>query len=136
MISSLALGADLRAQIAREAKAAFPRECCGLIEGAREGNRIVATALHPTRNIAADADRFEIDPATHIALLKKLRGSARKIVGCYHSHPEGRAEPSARDAEAAAEEGFVWLIQAEELRGFVWTGAGFAKATLVAPALA
>jgi proteasome lid subunit RPN8/RPN11 len=136
VIGSLRLSDDLRAQIAREANAAFPRECCGLIEGRVEGSRIVATALHPARNIAVATDRFEIDPAAHIALLRKLRGTDRAIIGCYHSHPNGRAEPSRRDADGAGEEGFLWLVQAADLRGFVWTGADFAEVVLADPAVA
>lgn len=135
MIASLLLPEDLRAQIAREAKAALPRECCGLIEGYREDARAVATALHQTLNIAHENDRFEIDPAQHIALLKKLRSSDRQIIGCYHSHPNGRAEPSARDGEAAGQIGFLWLIQAAGLRGFVWDGAVFCGIALTLPAL-
>lgn len=136
MIASLVLADGLRAQIAQEARAAFPRECCGLIEGTRDGTHIIATALHPARNIATEADRFEIDPSAHIALLKKLRGTDRSIVGCYHSHPRGFSEPSVRDREAAAEEGFLWLVQAEKLSGFVWGGGDFSQVALIAPALA
>jgi proteasome lid subunit RPN8/RPN11 len=136
VISSLAIPEALRAQIAREAEAAFPRECCGLIEGRREAAQAIATALHPMRNIAVADDRFEIDPAQHIALLRTLRGTGHEILGCYHSHPNGRTEPSARDREAAADADFIWLIRAAELRGFVWNGAAFAAIELTLPAFA
>jgi proteasome lid subunit RPN8/RPN11 len=112
MTAALFLAAVLREQLEREARAAFPRECCGLIEGRREGDAIRAVALHPTRNLSAGDDSFEIDPAGHIALTRALRGTGRQIVGCYHSHPNGRAEPSGRDWEGAGEEDFVWLIAA------------------------
>ncbi|HEY1837544.1 MAG TPA: M67 family metallopeptidase [Rhizomicrobium sp.] len=115
MMASLALCAILRAQIAHEAKSAFPRECCGLIEGYRDGSRIVATRLHAARNVAAEPDRFEIDPGAHVALLKTLRGTQREIIGCYHSHPNGRAEPSARDG--GGDDNFVWLIAATSPHG-------------------
>jgi proteasome lid subunit RPN8/RPN11 len=136
VIAALVLAEDLRARIAHEASEAFPRECCGLIEGRRDGTHAIATALHATRNIAADNDRFEIDPAQHIALLRKLRGTDRAIIGCYHSHPNGRAEPSAHDRAAASETGFIWLIQAADLCGFIWTGVDFSEVTLRAPILA
>ena len=114
MAATLALPTTLRAQIAREARAAFPRECCGLIEGLRDGAAVRVTALHPTRNLAPEPDRFEIDPAEHIRLSRALREAGRGIVGCYHSHPGGRAEPSPRDRAGASEDGFVWLIAAVE----------------------
>lgn len=98
----------LRAGIAAAAGAAYPRECCGLIEGAWDGGTVHALALHPMRNIAPDADRFAIDPSGHIALQRRLRGTGRAIVGCYHSHPDGRAEPGAEDGGVD----FLWLIAA------------------------
>jgi proteasome lid subunit RPN8/RPN11 len=101
---TLLLADELREQIAREARAAFPRECCGLIEG----RALRIAALHPARNISKDDDCFEIDPADHFRALRATRSNGRTIIGCYHSHPNGRAEPSARDGDG--EDGFLWLI--------------------------
>jgi len=112
MPSTFILPQPLRAQIAVEARAAFPRECCGLIEGKREGEEVRAVALHPTANFSAAPDSFEIDLSAHIRLLRTLRGTGQEIVGCYHSHPNGRPEPSERDRANGGEEGFVWLIAA------------------------
>jgi proteasome lid subunit RPN8/RPN11 len=112
MIETLMLGSRLQAQIGAEACATFPRECCGLMEGVREGSVARVLAIHPVRNRAEEDDRFEIDPATHIGLLRRLRGSGREIIGCYHSHPNGSAKPSARDREAAIDRDFLWLIAA------------------------
>lgn len=116
MIQTLILPQTLRDQIAREAKAAHPRECCGLIEGIYEGiykEEASVIACHPIRNLAQTNDRFELDPAQQIQLLKALRGTGRTIIGCYHSHPNGRAEPSATDLASAADENFLWLIAAD-----------------------
>ena len=112
MPSTFILPQPLRAQIAEEARAAFPRECCGLIEGTREGEDVRVAALHPTANFSAAPDGFEIDPSAHIRLLRTLRGTGREIVGCYHSHPNGRPEPSERDRASGGDQGFVWLIAA------------------------
>lgn len=111
--AALVLPPGLRAQIAAEAQAALPNECCGLIEGIREGGKVRATALHPTANLASDpAAGFEIDPAVHLRLRCRLRGTGQEIIGCYHSHPNGRALPSERDRAAGCEAGFVWIIAA------------------------
>lgn len=117
---------DLRAQLLAEARAAHPNECCGLVEGVGA----LVTALHPARNLAAAPDRFEIDPALQF----RLKREGRKVIGCYHSHPGGAAEPSPRDAQGASEAGFVWLIAAGEAVGaFLWDGARFERLEL-APA--
>jgi proteasome lid subunit RPN8/RPN11 len=112
VISALLLPSRLKAQIDNEAREAFPGECCGLIEAVHEGEAVRVLALHPTRNLATAYDRFEIDPAEQFRLMHALRGTGREIAGCYHSHPNGRAEPSAHDLEHAGEDGFVWLIAA------------------------
>lgn len=112
MISVLVLPRDLRAEVEEEARAAWPRECCGLIEGEVYGEQARVIALHPMRNMAEDADAFAIDPVEHIALRRRLRGSGRAIIGCYHSHPDGEPEPSQRDRAMAGELDFIWLIAA------------------------
>lgn len=122
MTARVELPAALAAAIREEARAAAPRECCGLIEGLREdGQRFTITALHPARNLAPDPDKFEIDPRDHIAAAKQARARGRAIIGCYHSHPRGAAQPSPSDMAGAAEDNFLWLIAAgEELAGFVY----------------
>jgi proteasome lid subunit RPN8/RPN11 len=51
-----------------------------------------------------------------------LRGTGRDVVGCYHSHPNGRAEPSPRDRARIYPAGFVWVIIAT---GVIETFAAF-----------
>ena len=128
----LRLPPNLHDQLAAEARAAYPNECCGLIEGVRAGDVIEALALHPTRNIASAPDRFEIDPAAHFRLQRSLRGTGREIVGCYHSHPDGAPEPSPRDRDMAGEEDFVWLVASVKADGackiaaFIFSAGDFA----------
>jgi len=109
-VTKLLLSHAHRAQIKAEARNAFPRECCGLVEGSQEGETIRVVALHPARNLSSHGDRFEIDPAGHFAAIRVARANGHAIVGCYHSHPNGKPEPSQRDVEGAWDEGFIWLI--------------------------
>jgi proteasome lid subunit RPN8/RPN11 len=122
-MNRLRLPRNLREQIHAEARAALPRECCGLIEGVRHGESIVATVIHPTRNISDETDRFEIDPAEQFAILRSARANGTEIVGCYHSHPNGQTTPSACDFINVGEDGFVWLILALSERAHVELGA-------------
>jgi proteasome lid subunit RPN8/RPN11 len=82
------------------------REVCGLLWG--EPGRI--TNAMPTRNVAADpATTFEVDPQALIAALKAERHGGPRLIGHYHSHPNGDPTPSPRDL-AASEPGRLWLI--------------------------
>jgi proteasome lid subunit RPN8/RPN11 len=126
----------LRAQILREARAAHPHECCGLIEGTVEGaceaQTFRITALHPARNLADAPDRFDIDPRDQFTAYKAARARGHAIVGCYHSHPNGRAEPSTADQAGAGEENFLWLIASSESVGaFVYLRGKFLGADWV-----
>jgi proteasome lid subunit RPN8/RPN11 len=83
-------------------------EVCGLLLG--DGLRVDLVVA--CRNVADDAmTGFEIDPQALIAAHKAARGGGPAVIGHYHSHPSGKAEPSARDA-AAARGGDVWMIVA------------------------
>ncbi len=126
LIRRLLLPDTLRARIVQEARSAAPRECCGLIEGLREGEVARALALHPARNLSERPDRFEIDPQDQFHALHLARANGTAIIGCYHSHPGGRPYPSATDLEGAGEDDFIWLIESGgTLETFVYFGGVF-----------
>lgn len=135
----LALPRDMAARIKAHAAAAFPRECCGLLEGRREDGGIAILGFHRARNLAERPDRFEIHPEDHFAALKAARARGQAIIGCYHSHPGGAARPSSVDRARAEEEDFLWLIAAladagaePDLAAFVYTAGGFRAVALAA----
>jgi len=114
---TLHLSDELAAQMLGAAARTFPLECCGLIEGIRAESGWRATALHEAANLAEDPARhFLIDPQRQFDLmralreLRALRASEARIIGCFHSHPDGAALPSATDRAQALEEDFLWLI--------------------------
>ncbi len=100
---------EVLAEILAHAEAAAPDEACGLLIGT--GSDILSAT--PAANVAADPSRsFEIDPATLLRVHREGRGQGRRVVGWYHSHPNGSAHPSATDAARAVEDGKLWLIAA------------------------
>ncbi|MDR7101842.1 M67 family metallopeptidase [Croceicoccus sp. BE223] len=108
-----------------EAAAAHPRECCGIMLG-RDG---VVEAVVPCDNVhPLPEHHFEIDPAALIAAHRAARGDGPDILGYYHSHPSGFAEPSATDAAMAAGDGRFWAIVAQGAVGWWRDGLGVAKA--------
>lgn len=107
-------------QLIEEGRNAHPKECCGILLG--KGGRI-EQAL-PTANVHPDPARhFEIDPAALIAAHKAARAGGAQIVGYYHSHPRGKAEPSATDRAQAAGDGRIWAIVAGGTVGWWLDGA-------------
>ena len=96
--------------ILAEAAAAHPCECCGILLG--EGEAI--TALQPARNVHPTPEtHFEIEPQALIDTHRAARAGGSHVLGYYHSHPRGPAEPSATDRALAASDGRVWAIAAK-----------------------
>jgi proteasome lid subunit RPN8/RPN11 len=94
------------ALLAHAARAA-PEECCGILLG--RGLRIERAVA--TDNVAPDRrDRFEIDPQALVDAYRAARAGGPDVIGYYHSHPRGPAEPSAIDSAMAARDGRVWAI--------------------------
>lgn len=105
----LEISSGLRQNLLDWAAASPDAEICGLLAG--RGHTV--EALIPARNIAADPARsFEIDPATLLAAHRSVRQHGQRVIGHWHSHPNGRLEPSARDAARALDNGQIWLILA------------------------
>lgn len=82
-------------------------EICGLLLGDADYIEQVV----PAANVASDpARRFEIDPAILLAAHRVMRNGGPCVIGHYHSHPNGKAAPSACDADMALPDGQFWLI--------------------------
>jgi len=122
-------GAVIDAVLAHAAAAA-PREACGLLIGDRDGVRRAV----PARNLARSPTRYEIAPEDHFAAIRAARAAALEVIGAYHSHPGGPAEPSPTD-RAAAFDGFVFVIAAPapapHLRAWALVDGNFAERPLV-----
>jgi proteasome lid subunit RPN8/RPN11 len=108
----LILAASHLASIRRAAADAYPGECCGLLVG--EGDRqITVTEVVPMRNMATDPRKaFAIDPQAQFDLLRATRRGSTRIIGHYHSHPDGQARPSVQDLAMAHDPEAIWIIVA------------------------
>ncbi len=122
---TLQVTSELLAALLAEAEAAHPRECCGLLFGcAREGRidaQIPATNVHPQPET-----HFDIDPQALIDAHRANRAGGPRLLGYYHSHPDGKPRPSATDAGMAARDGMIWAIIGGNTVTFWYSGkAGF-----------
>ncbi|MBB5687152.1 M67 family metallopeptidase [Sphingobium boeckii] len=87
------------------------REVCGLLLG-DEGRILDVVAA---ANVAAEPEtRFEIDPAILFAAIRAERLGGPRVIGHYHSHPNGIAAPSQRDAADAGDRARLWLVIAKK----------------------
>lgn len=115
--------------IATHAEETYPNECVGLLLGTigEEATRTVQmaypvenrwegqVALSEGEDTTSQHDRFYLDPRDYLRADREARARGLDIVGCYHSHPDHPAEPSARDLVGAQGVGggplFSFLIQ-------------------------
>jgi proteasome lid subunit RPN8/RPN11 len=109
------LSSEQLAVVIREAEAAFPQECCGLLFGRRteEGWQIAQT--YAMRNTSAKPELgFEFEAREQLRAYREAESAGLEIVGHYHSHPNGRAGPSPTDLQIAREryDRGLWLILA------------------------
>ena len=104
---TILITSELHGRLLRLAEDDPAEEVCGLLYGLY--NRIQAIEL--TNNVASNPKtHFEIDPAALIAAHRAARDGGLAIIGCFHSHPNGRTSPSPRDEAGSAGDGSLWLI--------------------------
>ena len=81
------------------ARAAFPKECCGILVGRDDGDGRIATVAVASRNVyeGDQKDRFDLDPRAFLQADKQARTSGLQVLGFFHSHPDCDAYFSATD---------------------------------------
>ncbi len=107
----IVIARDVLRQIMDAAESAYPGECCGLLAGhVLPSGAIEVTRAYRSANLSRERKRFEIDPRLWVDVSRALGRGPLKVVGLYHSHPDGPAQPSAVDLEAAWGEELAWVI--------------------------
>jgi proteasome lid subunit RPN8/RPN11 len=123
---SAAAAAVIHAQVRRSGNT----EACGLLFGT--GRHILEATI--ARNVAADPQRrFDIDPAHLFEGHRRSRAGPTRLIGCWHSHPNGQGEPSRHDRDGVSDESWLWLIVAGgRIRAWRPTPGGFIELVLAA----
>lgn len=89
-------------------------EVCGVLVGREEGEALCVTRTVEAANVADPHERgrrFLMDPRVVLNVQRALRGSGERLLGFYHSHPDGSSEPSAPDRSyMVLWPGTAWLI--------------------------
>lgn len=113
----------------RAAAAAAPHEACGLLFGSAVFIRAASVAA----NIAPEPRcRFEIDPAHLFEAHRRHRAGPDRLIGCWHSHPNGDGTPSRHDRAGVSDMGWLWLIVAGgKIHAWKPTAEGFEPIALI-----
>ena len=107
--SGVEIPPDVLEEIYRQAREAFPGECCGWLTGARDGSAVTtvrpcvnaqASGTHPTAPDRGAETAYVFAGADLLALNRSLDSDAPARV-IYHSHPNGRAYFSDTDRDVA-----------------------------------
>jgi proteasome lid subunit RPN8/RPN11 len=103
--AALAVAPGCREALARAALAAAPEECCGVLLGRddRSGMPAILDIAAVANTAVGDRRRTFAVPAQELVEIRKRhRSEGLDIVGFFHSHPDGKAWPSASDVALAS----------------------------------
>jgi proteasome lid subunit RPN8/RPN11 len=118
-----------RDDVVAHARAGAPEEVVGVLVGERGPPDRVRRIERATNAATTPETRYELAPAEQLSLLESVESAGDEVVGFYHSHPNGPAEPSATDAARATWNGYLYAIVslADEpsLGAWRWTGEAF-----------
>ena len=92
------------------ARVIFPSEACGILVG--RGNYINRFIPVPNITTADPAMSFVIDPVDYFNARRGAKAMGDRVMGIWHSHPDGLAEPSPQDKAQSYEGNWLWLITA------------------------
>lgn len=87
------------------------QECCGLLAG-RDG--LIARVLPATNAAGETRKNYEIAPEELFRVMREIRAAGLELLGVYHSHPNGKNEPSERDVERAYYPDLAYFILSPE----------------------
>ncbi len=96
--SNLSLSSEHLEEMQRHVEDCFPEEGCGILGGFTDR---VAWVI-PITNILHSSTRFQMDPREQIDAFFKIEDAGGKLIGIFHSHPNGPQFPSESDVRENA----------------------------------
>jgi [CysO sulfur-carrier protein]-S-L-cysteine hydrolase len=104
----LRLSNELYLQMVGHCLAGLPDEACGLLAGDAGTGEV--TACYPTRNAAASAKLYTIDPGDILKVDRDAEAHGVEIIGAFHSHTHTDAYPSPTDVAQAPDPGWHYVL--------------------------
>jgi proteasome lid subunit RPN8/RPN11 len=99
---------DLYQQMVGHCLTGLPDEACGLLVGDSTTGEVVS--CHPTRNVAASAKWYTVDPRQHLQVDREAEAQGTEIIGVFHSHTHTDAYPSPTDVAQAPDPGWHYVL--------------------------
>ena len=99
---------DLHAQMVAHCITGLPDEACGLLAGDPEVGEV--TVCYPTRNAAASAKLYTVDPLELLQADRDAEAHGIEIIGVFHSHTHTDAYPSPTDVAQAPDPGWHYVV--------------------------
>jgi len=86
----------------------LPDEACGLLGGDLATG--TATTCYPTRNLAASAKLYTVDPKDHLLADRDAERRGGSLIGVFHSHTHTDAYPSPTDVQQAPDPTWHYVL--------------------------
>ena len=84
----------------------YPFEACGLIAGEKD----LVKGFYATRNDAASARIYTVNPLDHLRADRDAEAKGLSIIGVMHSHTHSEAYPSATDVTQAPDPSWHYIL--------------------------
>jgi len=111
----------------------LPHECCGLLLG--KNGKITRTI--PMKNSEPSPDSYIMDPLQQIDVFTEMEKRGERLIGIYHSHPQGPSTPSNADLKMAFHQDAICIIISledknnPELKTFILEKGSFKEVELI-----
>ncbi len=99
---------DRYEQMVAHCLSGLPDEACGLLGGVAATGEV--TACYPTRNAAASAKVYTVDPRDHLRADRDAEAAGNAIIGVFHSHTHTDAYPSPTDVAQAPDPSWHYVL--------------------------
>lgn len=108
MGSSLQVSSVQLAEMVAHCLRCYPEEGCGLLTGVGETGEVASVYL--TRNTAASAQIYTVDPGEHLKVDLAAEAAGVEIIGVFHSHTHTDPWPSPTDVDQAPDPGWHYVL--------------------------
>ena len=99
---------DLYLQMVGHCLTGLPDEACGLLVGDPRTGEV--RSCHPTRNVAASAKVYTVDPREHLQVDRQAESLGVEIIGVFHSHTHTDSYPSPTDIAQAPDPTWHYVL--------------------------